>query len=183
MNLKSANLHINTSEPLKVFLIGMMGSGKSYWAEMLKKKIKVPAYDLDSLVEMMQEKTIAELFADEGEDYFRKEEAKMLRLFKEKKQFILSCGGGTPCFHDNMDWMNKQGITIWIDEPVAVLAARLMEQKEHRPLISNLDDQALTAYLQAKLEERHSFYAKATYTLAGEEINEANLVKLIKAYA
>src|SRR3954466_2665456 len=127
----------NTTAP-KIFLIGMMGSGKSYWAEKLKKKLKVPAYDLDALIEMMEEKSVQEIFAEDGEEYFRKAEAKMLRLFAEKKQFILSCGGGTACYNDNMKWMNKQGITIWIDEPVEVLSERLSKEKSHRPLIKDL---------------------------------------------
>src|SRR3954454_1788630 len=108
------------SAETKVFLVGMMGSGKSYWAQKLKKKLKVPAYDLDALIEMMEEKTVGEIFEEDGEEYFRKAEAKMLRLFSEKKQFILSCGGGTACYNDNMEWMNKQGITIWLNEPVEI---------------------------------------------------------------
>src|SRR3954470_14591347 len=143
---------------MKLFLIGMMGSGKSYWAEKLKRKLKVPAYDLDSLVEMMEEKTVAEIFEEDGEEYFRKAEAKMLRLFAEKKQFILSCGGGTACYNDNMEWMNKQGITIWLNEPVETLAERLFKEKNQRPLIKNLDNSALKDFLHKKLEEREFFY-------------------------
>ena len=145
--------------------------------------MKVPAYDLDHLVEIMLEKTIAEIFAAEGEGFFRKEEAKMLRLFKEKKQFILSCGGGTPCFNENMDWMNTNGTTIWIDEPVEVLVTRLQQQKQHRPLIKNLADNELAAYLQQKLDERRPYYSRATHRLHGEQINETNFLKLMKDYA
>ena len=148
---------------LKIFLIGMMGSGKTYWAEKLKKKLKVPAYDLDNLVEIMEERTIAEMFAEDGEEYFRKEESKMLRLFKEKKSFILSCGGGTACYGDNMQWMNKNGITIWLDEPVDVLIERLQNEKEHRPLIKNLDDDQLKDFLNKKIEERKEYYGQASY--------------------
>jgi len=172
----------NTHQP-KVFLIGMMGAGKSYWAEKLKKKLKVPAYDLDGLVEMMEEKTIAEIFEEDGEDYFRKAEAKMLRLFAEKKQFILSVGGGTACHDDNMRWMNKQGITIWIDEPVEVLSERLAKEKSHRPLIMNLDDAALSKFLADKLEERNSFYGQCTYRISGKELSENTLTKLIREHA
>src|SRR3954471_4328144 len=137
----------DSSPQIKIFLIGMMGSGKSFWAEKLKKKIKVPAYDLDGLVEMMEEKSIQEIFTEDGEDYFRKAEAKMLRLFAEKKQFVVSCGGGTPCFSDNMKWMNKNGITIWIDEPIDTLTERLLQEKSHRPLIAHLADAELQDFL------------------------------------
>lgn len=179
----SAHSPISTSTHLKVFLIGMMGSGKSYWAEKLKKKLKVPAYDLDNLVEIMEEKTIAEMFAEDGEEYFRKEEAKMLRLFKEKKQFILSCGCGAACYNDNMDWMNKNGITIWLNEPVQVLAERLKEEKQHRPLIKDLDDDQLHSFLAQKLQERSAYYSKAIYTLDGSSLSESALIKLIKEHA
>lgn len=171
------------AHPVKVFLIGMMGSGKSYWAEKLKKKLKLAAYDLDNLVEMIEERTIAEIFEQSGEEYFRKEEAKMLRLFKEKKQFILSCGGGTPCYGDNIQWMNKNGITIWIDEPVDVLTQRLLPEKEHRPLIRNQDPSSLNDFLSTRLKERSAYYSQAQYTLSGIQITESNFIKIIKQHA
>lgn len=161
----------------------MMGSGKTYWAQKLMKKFKVPAYDLDSLIEMMEEKTITEMFAEHGEAHFRKAEASVLRLFKEKKQFILSCGGGTPCFSDNMNWMNKNGITIWINEPVDVLAERLAAEKDHRPLIKDLEDTNLKKFLSAKLLEREAFYKQAKYTLSGNELNEPAFAKILKQHA
>lgn len=179
----SSSLQTQTPAPFKIFLIGMMGSGKSYWAEKLKKKLKVPAYDLDSLVEMMEEKTVAEIFEEDGEEYFRKAEAKMLRLFAEKKQYILSCGGGTACYNDNMKWMNKQGITIWLDEPVEILTERLSKEKGHRPLIKNLDDSALKDFLYIKLEEREGFYKQAAYRLSKENLNEDFFTKILKEHA
>lgn len=168
---------------MKIFLIGMMGSGKSYWAEKLKKKLKIPAYDLDALVEMMEEKPVAEIFEEDGEEYFRKAEAKMLRLFAEKKQFILSCGGGTACYYDNMKWMNKHGITIWLDEPIETLAERLSKEKSQRPLIKNLNDIALKDFLNEKLEEREVFYNQAAYRLSEKELNENAFSKILKEYA
>lgn len=168
---------------MKIFLIGMMGSGKTYWAEKLKKKLKIAAYDLDALVEMMEEKTIAEIFEEDGEEYFRKAETKMLRLFAEKKQFILSCGGGTPCCNDNMKWMNKQGITIWLNEPVSVLSERLLKEKSHRPLIKNLDDNALQGFLTKKLEERTGYYSQAAYQLNEENLTEDTFIKIVKEHA
>lgn len=179
----SSSSQTQTPAPFKIFLIGMMGSGKSYWAEKLKKNLKVPAYDLDSLVEMMEEKTVAEIFEEDDEEYFRKAEAKMLRLFAEKKQYILSCGGGTACYNDNMKWMNKQGITIWLDEPVEILAERLSKEKGHRPLIKNLDDSALKDFLYKKLEERKGFYKQAAYCLSKENLNEDFFTKILKEHA
>lgn len=180
---KSLSNDLPTKSQPKIFLIGMMGSGKSYWAEKLKKKLKVPAYDLDALIEMMEEKTIKEIFEEDGEDYFRKAEAKMLRLFGEKKQFILSVGGGTACDNDNMKWMNNQGITVWIDEPVETLVERLSKEKFHRPLIKDLEDESLNKFLTEKLQERSIFYEKSTYRLSGKELSENTFAKLIKAHA
>ncbi|MDB5192191.1 MAG: shikimate kinase [Segetibacter sp.] len=167
---------------LKVFLIGMMGAGKSYWGERLKKKLKMQAFDLDSVIEAMEEKSVAEIFEEDGEEAFRKKEAKMLRLFGEKKQFILSCGGGTPCHNNNLEWMNKNGITIWINEPVKVLAERLKDVKATRPLICYLNNDEFVDFLSKKLEERKEFYSKATYELSGE-ITEEKLIKILQQHA
>ena len=160
----------------------MMGSGKSYWADRLKKQLKVPSYDLDALIEMMEERTIAEIFADDGEEAFRKLETKMLKLFSEKKQFVLSVGGGTPCFNENMKWMNKNGLTIWLDEPVPTLVERLTKEKDHRPLIKNIPDGELEQFLTSKRSERFEHYSQAAYTLTADEITDATFKKIIKQH-
>ncbi|MEY4334968.1 MAG: hypothetical protein RLZZ196_3718, partial [Bacteroidota bacterium] len=128
----------------KIFIVGMMGSGKSYWTKKIAKWIKSAGYDLDHLIEMNEEKTISEIFAEDGEEQFRKMEAKILRWFKEKKKYVLATGGGTPCFQDNMAWMKKEGIVIWLDESVEVIVKRLIDEKAHRPLIANLNEEELT---------------------------------------
>lgn len=168
---------------MKLFLIGMMGSGKSHWKKKLATKMKVGGYDLDFLVESHEEKTISEMFAEDGEEYFRKSEAKVLRWFAEKKAFVLATGGGTPCFHNNMEWMNAQGITVWIDEPIEILAERLAPEKDHRPLIRNLSDTELVDYLTNKRAERLSFYEQATHHITATDINDNWFAKLIKQYA
>ena len=165
---------------MKIFLLGMMGTGKTFWTKKLSKKLKSGSYDLDFLIESHEERTIAEIFAEEGEDYFRKTEAKILRWFGEKKIFVLAVGGGTPCFHENMDWMNKQGITIWIDEPIDTLVERLKPEKDHRPLIKDLSDEQLGIFLTNKLTERAAFYGQAKYHLQGNAISDAGFAKIIK---
>jgi len=155
------------AEGAKIFLVGMMGSGKSHWAKKLSKKLHCGGYDLDNVVEINEEKTIAEMFAEDGEEYFRKAEAKVLRWFAQKKIFVLATGGGTPCFNDNMAWMNKHGITVWLDEPIETLVLRLQPEKAHRPLIKDLGDDELAAFLTAKRAERELYYSQATYHLKG----------------
>lgn len=166
---------------MKLFLIGMMGSGKSYWCKQLSKKLKCGGYDLDFLIESSEEKNIPEIFAENGEEYFRKSEAKILRWFGEKKIFVLATGGGTPCFHANMQWMNKHGTTIWIDETVDVLVERLKPEKDHRPLIKNLGDDELKDFLAKKLAERKQFYSQSKIHLQGSDINLKTMLQLVKS--
>lgn len=164
---------------MKVFLVGMMGSGKTYWKNRISKKYALRGYDLDFLIEALEEQTISEIFESEGEQVFREKEAAMLRWLQQSKNFVVATGGGTPCFHNNMQWMNQQGITIWIDEPVDVLTARLKLEKEHRPLISSLSDSELFSFLENKLMERKPFYMQAAYRLAGSNISDAGFKKII----
>ncbi len=165
---------------MKLFLLGMMGSGKSYWSKKLAKKLKCGAYDLDAIIEMNEEKTINEIFKEDGEDYFRKTETKILKWFAEKKTYVLATGGGTPCFNSNVEWMNLHGITIWIDEPVETLVERLKPEKSHRPLISNLSDDELYWFLNKKLIERTPFYAQAQHRLHGNKISDKSFAEIIK---
>ena len=166
----------------KIFLVGMMGSGKSYWTKKIAKWIKSAGYDLDDLIEMNEERTIAEIFSEDGEDQFRKIEAKILRWFKEKKKFVLATGGGTPCFQDNMSWMKKEGVVIWLDESVEVLVKRLIEEKAQRPLIANIENDQLAKFLQDKLLERYSCYSQANYRLGFEQITDAKLKQIIQQH-
>lgn len=166
----------------KVFLIGMMGSGKSFWTNKIAKWIKAGGYDLDDLIVMMEEKTITEIFEEDGEAYFRKAETKILKWFSEKKKFVLATGGGTPCFQANIDWMKKEGVVIWLDESIEVLVERLSSQKEHRPLIANLSNEELSNFLQNKILERTPFYQQAHYRLTGDQITESALKKIVQKH-
>ena len=164
---------------MKIFLVGLMGSGKSYWTKQLAKKYKTGGYDLDYLIEVKEEKTIAEIFTEDGEEYFRKVESTVLKWFAEKKTYVLATGGGAPCFFDNMAWMNKQGVTIWLDEPLTAIAARLAPEKEHRPLIAKLSDSELLAFLEKQRAERFPFYSAAQIHLQDETITSDSFKKAL----
>lgn len=164
---------------MKIFLIGLPGSGKTYWVKTLAKKLKCGGYDLDNLVELSEEKTINEIFEEDGEAFFRKAEAEVLRWFVQKKIYVLATGGGTPCFHQNMDWMNSQGLTIWLNEPLSLIASRLFAEKAHRPLIKDLDDVGIEKFLSDKLEERKPYYSQAKLIIDQPGITEKELFKLI----
>jgi shikimate kinase len=132
---------------------------------------------------MNEEKTIAEIFNEDGEAYFRKVESKILKWFKEKKKYVLATGGGTACAQEHMDWMKKEGVVIWLDESVDVLVKRLSNEKAHRPLIAYLSEKELAAFLEQKLVERHPFYQQADYRLTSDQITESGLKKLIQKHA
>jgi shikimate kinase len=167
----------------RIFLIGMMGSGKSHWLKQIAKWNKSVGYDLDALIEMNEEKTIAEIFTEDGEAFFRKVESKILKWFKEKKKYVVATGGGTACLQENIDLMKKEGVVIWLDESLEVLVKRLSNEKVHRPMIAHLSDIELAAFLEQKLVERHPFYKQAHYRLTSDQITEAGLKKLIQNHA
>jgi shikimate kinase len=159
-----------------------MGSGKSYWANRLGDLLHIPVFHLDDAIEQSEQKTIAQIFAEKGENYFRNKETQILKNFSDNDSFILSVGGGTPCFNNNMDWMNENGITIWIDEPVEVIEKRLRAEKSHRPLIANVADENLHAFLTGMHKKRSAFYAEAKYHFAQNEIIEANFLNIFSLY-
>lgn len=181
--LKKTSRTIKITGNPKIFLIGMPGAGKTYWAEKLRSTTKIPSYDLDAIVEVMEERAIKDIFAEDGEDYFRKAETKMLRLFGDKKQFIVATGGGTPCHENNMQWMNKMGTTIWIDEPLNVLKQRLLDSEVNRPLIPGKNEAELHKSLEALLNERSNFYGLAKVKLDPTQLTENNLIEIIQRHA
>lgn len=163
----------------KIFLIGMMGTGKSYWAEKWGRKIDLPSFDLDHEVEKAAGCTIAEIFNSKGESAFRTAESEQLRAFVKKADFVLATGGGTPCHMGNMDWMNQHGVTIWLNEPLEIITGRLKLGKAQRPLLKDLEDSALQDYLAGQLEIRKPFYSQAKFVLGHGEISNQVIDKLI----
>jgi shikimate kinase len=106
-----------------------------------------------------------------------------LKWFKEKKKFVLATGGGTPCFQNNMDWMKKEGVVIWLDESIEVLLTRLKPEQAQRPLIAGMDEKTLSQFLQNKILERTPFYQQAHYRLQHGEISDAAIKKIIQQHA
>lgn len=164
---------------MKLFLVGMMGSGKSYWAQQLAAQYNMDWIDLDAEIEKENAQTIKEIFEAEGETFFRLVERNALHNLAIHQNLIVATGGGTPCFHNNMQWMNEQGITVWLNEPIDILVKRLMPEKEHRPLIKNLANEELHSFLQKKLDERKAFYSKAKFTINSNDCSTDQLFQLI----
>ncbi len=160
----------------------MMGSGKSYWAQRISEKEKIDWMDLDQEIEKETSLSIKEIFAAYGEEYFREKERDALHNLSNYKNIIIATGGGTPCFHDNMRWMNEHGVTIFIDEDVNVLVERLKKEKAHRPLIKNLSDEELKNFLSKKLKERIQFYSQSQYHLQGNKISDLSFAEILKQF-
>ncbi|MDE3125494.1 MAG: shikimate kinase [Bacteroidota bacterium] len=167
-----------------IFLIGMMGSGKSYWCKAIAKHLQLNGVDLDAYIENQQQQTIAHIFHEKGEMHFRKIESVTLHSLGIQKNMVIATGGGTPCFYDNMKWMNMHGITIWINEPISTLTERLWKERIHRPLIAHFESkEALSHFLITKLEERNSFYKMANVCLNEPKLTIQSFIKAIQSLA
>jgi shikimate kinase len=163
---------------IKIFLIGFMGSGKTYWGQKWARQSGLAFYDLDEIVEAKEGKSIAAIFDKEGEGYFRKAETEALKNFSEKEGCIIACGGGAACFNDNMQWMNENGITVYLSAAPAYILSMVKEEKDKRPLINKLNEAELLFFIEQKLKEREPFYNQAKFILPVAELNESSLSTL-----
>ncbi len=153
------------SLPRRIILIGYMGAGKTTIGKALSKELGIPFYDLDWYIESRRRKTVPQLFAELGEEGFRKIEYNMLHEVAEFENVIISCGGGTPCFFDNIDYMNGQGDVVYLHCEPEVLHKHLMMGKTERPLLKGKSKEELITFIKEQLEKREPFYTKARYTL------------------
>lgn len=149
----------------RIILIGYMGSGKTTVGKALAKDLGLQFYDLDWYIESRRRKTVPELFAERGEEGFREIERNMLHEVAEFEDIVLSCGGGTPCFFDNMDYLNSQGDVIWLKADAEVLYRHLLMGKTERPLLKGKSPEELIAFIKEQLEKREPYYSRARYVL------------------
>ncbi len=147
--------------PLRILLIGYMGAGKTTLGKALSDRLHLPFYDLDWYIENRMHKTVKQLFDEKGEEGFRKIEQAMLHEVAEFENVIISCGGGTPCFFDNMDYMNKQGETIYLKASPEVLYEHLRMGKTVRPLLLGKTEEEVKRFIGEQLKIREPFYLKA----------------------
>ncbi len=157
---------------MKIFLIGFMGSGKTFWGKKWAEKSRFKFYDLDRKVEEEQGKTIAEIFDEDDEDHFRELETIVLRKLNSKNNIIVATGGGTPCFNNNISWMNENGTSVYLESSPENILKRLVGEKEKRPLIKNLKDDKLLFYIAQKIKERETFYNQAKIILDVDDLSE-----------
>lgn len=161
-----------------------MGSGKSHISKLLSEKINFKLFDLDKEISLKYKASIPEIFQNKGELFFRKLEKETLEeiLIKEDN-CILSLGGGTPVYYNNMDTLNQKSTTFYLRANVGTLTERLCKQKEKRPLIANISDEDLPEFIAKHLFERNVFYNKAQFIIdtdnkTPDKIVEEILIKL-----
>ncbi|GEO05089.1 shikimate kinase [Adhaeribacter aerolatus] len=166
-----------------IFLVGMPGAGKSTIGRKLAATLEVPFHDLDDYLEEKEGVPIREIFATRGEVYFRQAEASALRaLTEEAPGSVIATGGGAPCFHGSMDFMNRQGTTVYLKVPVDVLLERLTGHgREHRPLVAGKSNEEVKEFLTVTLANRIQFYGAAhiTYQNLTRERDVTDLCRLI----
>ena len=149
----------------RIILVGYMGAGKTTIGKALSQELGIVFYDLDWYIENRMRKTVTQIFAEKGEEGFRKIEHNMLHEIAEFEDVIVSCGGGTPCFFDNIDYMNQQGPVIYLKADPEVLYNHLVMSKNDRPLLRGKSPEELITFIREQLEKREPFYSKAKYTL------------------
>ncbi len=157
-----------------------MGSGKSTAGQKLATKLNYQFIDLDKFIESEYGKTIPQIFAEKGENEFRAFEHNALKKIIENENAVVACGGGTPCFYNNIDLMNNTGVTVYIKLSVDALVSRLKMAKEERPLIKNKTEEELKKFVNRQLELREDFYKKAQFLVKGKDLDVDELVILIK---
>jgi len=164
----------------KIYLIGFMGSGKSTAGRKLASQLNWSFIDLDEKIQKMEGMKIPDIFSHKGESYFRKLETKALKELKSETETVISTGGGTPCFGDNMDFMLDSGLTIYIRMTPLSLKKRLEGSAEGRPLLKEIDRKDLQGYITAKLAEREKWYSRAEIIIDGVNNDLSDLLSLIK---
>lgn len=166
---------------MKIFLIGFMASGKSTVGKKLANKLDMPFIDLDNYIEEKYNTTIRSMMYNQGQDVFREKERDALdEVLQKAGSYVISTGGGTPCYFDNMEKMKKAGETIYIELDVATLVGRLMNSKKDRPLIWGKSEKDLTVYATELLDRRDGIYNTAKYKLNGRNLKVDSIIGIIE---
>ncbi len=164
----------------RIFLIGFMGSGKSTLGRHLARALNWEFIDLDDYFESKFRTTVPLFFKEFGETGFRDAERASLLDMKEKNKAVIAAGGGTPCFFDNMDFMNENGMTVYIKVSPEELATRLSASRTVRPLIQGKSNEELLDYIREKLAEREPYYNKAGIVADGETLDLDDYLRVLE---
>lgn len=162
----------------RIILIGYMGAGKTTVGRQLAKRLGLMFYDLDWYITNRMRRTVAQIFEESGEEGFRKIEHAMLHEVAEFEDVVLSCGGGTPCFFDNMDYLNRMGETVYLKASPEVLYAHLKMGKSVRPLLLGKTPGEVEAFVKEQLALREPYYSKAKHTLDVNVLDTYDKIKI-----
>lgn len=160
-----------------------MASGKSTAAKKLAKKLVLEAVDLDKEIAKTAGKSIPEIFKSEGEKAFRKREQDELRKWLEKDDFVMACGGGTPCFFESMDEMNGAGTTVYLQMTPKAVVDRVLESKEERPILKGLPEVKMLKKVDFQIGKREPFYKRAALTINGVNLDIDALTEEVKNHS
>jgi len=163
-----------------VFLVGFMGSGKSTVGQRLARRLGHPFIDMDARIEGQYGMSINEIFEKLGEKAFREMENELLREMTTLQDAVISTGGGLPCTGNNMELINRSGVSIYLRLEPAALMNRLSRGKSRRPLIRHLSLPELEAFIHTKLREREPFYLQAHHTVSGLNVNIEEIIRLLR---
>jgi len=165
---------------MRIFLIGFMGSGKTYWGRKLSEKLGIRFFDLDEQVEEQAGKSIVEIFDADGEEKFRLLEKEVLHIITESHDsFVMACGGGSPCYFNNIDYMNRQGTTVWINTPLDVIYQRLYDEMDKRPLIRKFTTDQLKNFIGRKFADRRIYYEQASVFIDQQPVELEHIIQKI----
>lgn len=166
---------------MKIVLVGYMGSGKSTVGKLLAKELDYTFLDLDEVLENRMGSSISDIFMSRGEVFFRKEEHRLLKdVLTESSSFVLSTGGGTPCYSGNMDSMLQLADAVfYLKVSIPGLVKRLMKEKEQRPLIRNINDADLPEFIGKHLFERNNYYLRADHIIECDNRDPVQIVREI----
>ncbi len=165
-----------------IYLVGLPGSGKSTLGKALADLLGCGFVDLDRYLEEHESQSITSIFNENGETRFRELESHYLRqLAQEEEAKIVATGGGTPCFHNNMDFMNEEGTTIYLDVSIEVLVNRVRLESAGRPLLAGKSEKQLLLTLQDHLTKRKPYYCRATLSMSGEDLQTEQLFSALES--
>ncbi len=165
-----------------IFLIGFMGSGKSHWGRIWAKRHQLTFSDIDEEIELATGMTVEVIFEKHSEDKFRELERSHLRKNGKGKNHLVSCGGGTPCFFDNMDWMLKNGIVVYLSATDRFILDHVIEETKKRPLLKEVNESELLFFINKKLAEREPVYRRANYILDTATLTEESLDEIVNGF-
>lgn len=165
---------------MRIFIIGFMGAGKTTLGKKLASKLEYDFIDLDDFIEKKAGMSISDIFLELGENSFRNMESENLRLLGNVQDTLISVGGGTPCYHSNMEWMRKNGLTIYLQLDVNTLLSRLKNSAVNRPLLEKKTEEEMLDFISARLEERKQYYESAELIIPARDLKIKEFYRLVK---